>query len=140
MTGLIWEVRSDTLATLLTAISVVGWATVLLATVLIDHFDLLGLRQVFQWDAYSRPVFKERSLYRRCRHPLYLGFIIAFWATPRMTVGHLLFATVTTAWMILSIRFEEHDLKQAHPEYASYQTRVPMLLPLGRRVTSTRGR
>jgi methanethiol S-methyltransferase len=133
MTGVIWEVQSAPVATLLTGISLAGWATVVLCTFLIDHFDLFGLRQVIQWNAYTRPVFKERSLYKRTRHPLYLSFMIAFWATPRMTTGHLLFAAVTTAWMIVSIQFEEHDLKRAHPEYADYKARVPMLLPLGRK-------
>ena len=136
MTGAVWEVGNDAFAMVLTGVSFIGWAIVLLTTFLIDHFDLFGLKQVFQWDTYTHPVFTEQSLYRHSRHPLYLGFIIAFWATPMMTVGHLLFAAVTTVWMIISIQFEEHDLKEAHPEYAEYKARVPMLVPLGRN-TST---
>lgn len=135
MTGVIWEVTSPAAGLALQLVSFAGWGTVLITTFLIDHFDLFGLRQVFQWNSYTRPRFKEWSLYRHSRHPLYLGFIIAFWATPKMTTGHLLFAAVTTVWMIVSIQFEEHDLSEMHPEYATYKQRVPMLVPLGRKET-----
>jgi protein-S-isoprenylcysteine O-methyltransferase Ste14 len=133
LTGVIWQVENRAIAMALVAISLLGWGVVLLATFLIDHLDLFGLRQVFMWDRYVKPTFRETSLYRHTRHPLYLGFLIAFWATPTMTVGHLFFAVVTTAFMLWSIPLEEHDLAAAHPEYAAYQKRVPMLLPTGRR-------
>ena len=133
MTGVLWEVTNPALVLVLQLVFFAGWGTVLLVTFLIDHFDLFGLRQVFLWDNYTPPRFKEWSLYRHSRHPLYLGFIIAFWATPKMTTGHLLFAAVTTVWMVISIQFEEHDLSELHPEYLAYKERVPMLLPLGRK-------
>lgn len=133
LTGVIWEVENAAIANTLVGVSLLGWGLVLLATFLIDHFDLFGLRQTFMWDSYTKPIFKESSLYRHIRHPLYLGFLIAFWATPMMTVGHLFFAVVTTAFILWSIQFEEHDLANAHPEYCAYQKRVPMLLPTGRR-------
>jgi protein-S-isoprenylcysteine O-methyltransferase Ste14 len=133
LTGVIWEVENQLGASALLVVSLLGWGIVLLATFLINHFDLFGLRQVFLWDNYSKPMFKEQSLYRHTRHPLYLGFLIAFWATPQMTVGHLFFSVVTTAFILWSIQFEEHDLAEAHSEYRAYQKRVPMLLPLGRK-------
>ena len=133
LTSVLWEVENGAVATALVAVSLFGWGLVLLATFLIDHFDLFGLRQVFMWDGYTQPIFQETSLYRHVRHPLYLGFLIAFWATPKMTVGHLFFAVVTTAFILWSIQFEEHDLAKEHPEYRAYQKRVPMLLPTGRK-------
>lgn len=136
LTGVIWQVDNEAVAMVLMAVSLLGWGLVLLATFLIDHFDLFGLRQTFMWDNYTKPIFKESSLYRHVRHPLYLGFLIAFWATPTMTVGHLVFAVVTTAFILWSIQFEEHDLANEHPEYRAYQKRVPMLLPTGRREPS----
>jgi protein-S-isoprenylcysteine O-methyltransferase Ste14 len=135
LTGVIWEVENSAGATALLAVSMLGWGVVLVSTFLIDHFDLFGLRQVFLWDTYTKPRFTEHSLYRHTRHPLYLGFLIAFWATPQMTVGHLFFAVVTTAFILWSILLEEHDLSNAHSEYAAYQKRVPMLLPTGRRAS-----
>jgi protein-S-isoprenylcysteine O-methyltransferase Ste14 len=132
LTGVIWEVENAAIANTLVGVSLLGWGLVLFATFLIDHFDLFGLRQTFMWDRYTKPIFKEASLYRHVRHPLYLGFLIAFWATPAMTVGHLFFAVVTTAFILWSIQFEEHDLANEHAEYRVYQKRVPMLLPTGR--------
>lgn len=110
-----------------------GWGIVLLSTYLIDHFDLFGLRQVWIYsrgDLYSPPRFVERSLYRFVRHPLMLGFVIAFWATPRMTEGHLLFAAVTTIYILIAIQIEERDLVRAHGEaYVDYRRRVSMIIP-----------
>jgi len=132
-TGVIWQVENNVLSTALIALSLLGWGVVLWATFLIDHFDLFGMRQVVLWNGYTKPRFEESSLYRHTRHPLYLGFLIAFWATPAMTAGHLFFALVTTAFIMWSIQLEERDLSKAHVEYRAYQKRVPMLLPLGRK-------
>jgi protein-S-isoprenylcysteine O-methyltransferase Ste14 len=99
----------------------------------IDHFELFGLRQVWEYYRGREHVtapFSERSLYRWVRHPLMLGFIIAFWATPRMTIGHLLFALVTTVWIIISIKLEERDLEQFLGDpYRQYRERTSMLVP-----------
>jgi len=131
----VWSVEGP-LAALLLALSFVGWGIVLFSTFLIDHFHLFGLRQT--WCYFSRrplpePPFKEVALYRVCRHPLMLGFVIAFWFTPTMTVGHLLFAAVSTAYILVGIRIEERTLAAMHgEEYLAYKRRVRMLLPIPR--------
>ena len=119
------------------AVFAFGWLQVLAVTFLINHFDLFGLRQVWLQlvgRAYSRVPLAMPGPYRHVRHPLYLGFLFAFWATPTMTVAHLLFAMATTAYMLLAIQFEEGDLIREHgAAYAEYRQRVPMLVPLGGR-------
>lgn len=134
--GVVWSL-DGVAATSLLALSWVGWGIVLLSTFLIDHFELFGLRQVVSFalgrTSVRRP-FVERALYRWVRHPLMLGFLIAFWATPQMTVGHLIFSAAFTGYILLGIRVEERDLRFAHGEaYEDYRRRVPALLPLGRR-------
>jgi methanethiol S-methyltransferase len=112
-----------------------GWLLVLFSTFLINHFDLFGLRQVwlyFRGRPYQPLPFKTPALYRMVRHPLYVGWFFAFWCAPTMTLSHLLFAILTTAYILIAIRLEERDLAQAHPEYASYRKRVPMLIPSAR--------
>jgi protein-S-isoprenylcysteine O-methyltransferase Ste14 len=110
---------------------------VLVSTFLIDHFELFGLKQTVSW-AFGRrpepPVFRELLFYRWVRHPLMLGFLIAFWATPTMSQGHLLFAVVTTLYVVIAIHIEERTLVYLHgDQYRSYQRRVSMLLPFGSR-------
>jgi len=132
MTGTVWSVSNPIGSLALDILGWIGWGIVLLATFLIDHFDLFGLKQVirhFRGTAHREPAFKVKALYRHTRHPLYLGFIVAFWATPVMTVGHLLFAVLTTGFMLVAVRLEERDLARAHPEYAEYRAKVPMIVP-----------
>jgi protein-S-isoprenylcysteine O-methyltransferase Ste14 len=121
---------------ILHGISGIGWGIVLLATFLIDHFDLFGLRQTWSYASrtpYRGPQFHERLLYRVCRHPLMLGFLVAFWFTPTMTVGHLFFAGVTTIYVLVALRIEEATLIEMHGDkYRDYQKRVRMLLPIPR--------
>lgn len=134
MPNKIWDVQQPVARGALVALSLIGWGIVLYGSFLIDHFDLFGLRQVALHAAgkpYTSPRFIERSLYKLVRHPLMLGFIIAFWFTPTMTVGHLLFAVLTTGYIIIGIQFEERDLAAAHgDQYLDYRRRVPALLPI----------
>ena len=134
MTDVVWEVRNLFASYVLWAIFFAGWAIVLLSTFLINHFDLFGLRQVYlhqKGQAYTHSGFRTPFFYKFVRHPLLLGFMIAFWATPRMTVGHLVFAIATTAYMLIAIQLEERDLADIHgAEYEEYRKRVRMLLPL----------
>jgi len=113
-----------------------GWVLLLLSTILINHFDLFGLRQVWLQllgKPYRPLVFQTPWLYRYVRHPLYVGWLFVFWATPTMTVAHLVFAIATSAYIFIGIWFEERDLIAGHPEYADYRRRVPMLVPFGKR-------
>ncbi|MEM1229300.1 MAG: methanethiol S-methyltransferase [Pseudomonadota bacterium] len=130
--GMVWQLEHPTVRAALFTAYGAGWALVLYATFLINHFDLFGLRQV--WLAYrSKPYtqlkFVTPWLYRIIRHPLYLGWLMVFWFTPTMSLAHLLFAVVTTAYLFVGIRLEESDLKREHPGYADYQQRVPMIVP-----------
>ena len=115
MPGVIWGVEYPAGKALLLGLFWLGWVTVLLSTFIVNHFDLFGLRQVWlhlRNQEYHHVQFQTRSLYRYIRHPIMLGFIIAFWATPHMTAGHLLFAVATTVYIFIGIQFEEHDLVQ----------------------------
>lgn len=135
----VWSIQSQPVAIAIWALFWIGWATVLLSTFLINHFDLFGLRQVW---AYRRnreippSEFRTPLFYRVVRHPLYLGFIIAFWAAPTMSQGRLFFALATTAYILIAIQLEEHDLLNHFGDaYRDYKSRVGMLIPLpfGRR-------
>lgn len=134
--GTVWLVEGPA-AWALWAVAAVGWGTVLLSTFLIDHFELFGLRQVVSYARgreHRAPHFVERSLYRAVRHPLMLGFLLAFWSTPHMTWGHLFFAAMCTAYILVGVQVEERTLIAMHGEsYLDYKRRVPGILPLPRR-------
>jgi protein-S-isoprenylcysteine O-methyltransferase Ste14 len=132
MGGTVWHVGSRWGQLALNAGMLFGFLVVLVTTFLINHFDLFGLRQVwlyFRNQPYRPLNFATPGPYRRVRHPLYVGWIIAFWSTPHMTVAHFVFAALTLAYILIAIRFEEKDLVDAHPEYARYRERTPMLIP-----------
>jgi protein-S-isoprenylcysteine O-methyltransferase Ste14 len=129
----LWQVADPQLALAVTGVSMIGWVLVFLSTFLINHFELFGLHQVAN-NLTGRPMpqvrFRTPVLYKVVRHPIYLGFIIAFWIAPVMTVGHLLFAAVTTAYIFVGIWLEERDLVEMFgDEYRSYRNRVAMLVP-----------
>jgi methanethiol S-methyltransferase len=134
MTGAIWNVRNPNGRAVLIGLFWIGWGLVLASTWLIDHFGLFGMKQVYDYliGRHEEPTpFKTPTLYRIVRHPLYLGFIIAFWATPRMTAGHLFFAIMTTAYILVAIQFEERDLIKFYGDnYRRYKEQVWMLFPL----------
>jgi protein-S-isoprenylcysteine O-methyltransferase Ste14 len=129
----IWHVVAQPWRASLTVVSFVGWLMVLVSTFLIDHFDLFGLRQVIARLTGRRAVeheFRAPFLYRMVRHPIYTGFLIAFWATPTMTLGHLTFAAGMTGYILLAVQLEERDLVQIFGDrYRDYRRRVPMLIP-----------
>jgi protein-S-isoprenylcysteine O-methyltransferase Ste14 len=133
MPQVIWRVENPDLANVLVVFSLAGWLMVLTSTFLINHFELFGLHQVannLTGRAMPAPRFRTPLFYQFVRHPIYLGFIIAFWAAPVMTVGHLLFAGVTTAYIIVGILLEERDLVDMFgDDYRRYRQRVSMLLP-----------
>jgi protein-S-isoprenylcysteine O-methyltransferase Ste14 len=133
MPAVVWSVGNPDTATALIGLSLVGWLIVLTSTFLINHFELFGLHQVTS-NLTGRPMpeprFRTPLYYQFVRHPIYLGFIIAFWSTPTMTVGHLLFAAVTTAYMVVGILLEERDLVDVFgDDYRRYRKQVSMLVP-----------
>jgi methanethiol S-methyltransferase len=137
----IWSVENAAARVVLWTLFAAGWATVLTVTFLINHFDLFGLRQVWLpliGKPYARVPFRTPLPYRFVRHPLYFGFLLAFWMTPTMTLAHLVFAFATTAYIVLAIQFEERDLVSEHgAEYEEYRRTVPMLLPGRGRLRAT---
>lgn len=137
MTGIVWSVENSAGRIALMALFAAGWLIVLLSTFMINHFDLFGLRQVYMYAKNIEPGelnFTTRAFYNFVRHPIMVGFIVAFWATPVMTIGHLLFAAVTTAYILVAIQLEERDLVNAHGEtYEAYRREVGMLVPTPRR-------
>jgi protein-S-isoprenylcysteine O-methyltransferase Ste14 len=134
----IWTATTPGARLALQALFGAGWLIVLLSTFMINHFDLFGLRQVFlrlRGRSYSPLSFRQRAFYHFVRHPIMLGFLIAFWSTPRMSLGHLLFALATTGYILVGVTLEERDLVAAHgTDYEAYRCRVPMLLPGARRL------
>jgi protein-S-isoprenylcysteine O-methyltransferase Ste14 len=135
--GVVWNVEKPVLQLVIYALYATGWVLVLLSTFLINHFDLFGLRQVSLFligRPYTQLKFGTPILYRHVRHPLYLGWLFAFWSTPTMTVAHLVFAVATTAYIFVAIQLEEKDLIDAHgDDYRRYKKTVPMIIPIGRR-------
>jgi methanethiol S-methyltransferase len=140
MPAMIWDVRQPAGRMVLWAMFWLGWAIVLASTFMINHFDLFGLRQVYlAWRGkpYTEIGFHAHLLYRLVRHPLMLGFIIAFWAAPTMTAGHLLFSIATTGYILIAVQLEERDLVAAlGDQYHDYRRSVSMLLPRPRRQTT----
>jgi len=131
--AVVWQIEDLQLAMIVTALSHIGWVIVFASTFLINHFELFGLHQVAN-NLSGRPMpaprFRVPLFYKFVRHPLYFGFIVAFWAAPTMSVGHLLFAAVTTAYILVAIQLEERDLVDLFgDEYRRYRQRVSMLVP-----------
>src|SRR6266550_4965683 len=138
MGGVVWSVEDPAARIVLRALFGFGWALVLVSTFLINHFDLFGLRQVWLYlrgRPYSTLKFATPGPYRIVRHPLYVGWLFAFWMTPTMTLAHLLFAVATTGYILLAIQWEERDLAREHnTAYEEYRRSVPMIVPFTRRV------
>jgi protein-S-isoprenylcysteine O-methyltransferase Ste14 len=134
LTDVVWNVENPVGHYILWAFFFLGWVTVLVGTCLINHFDLFGLRQVYLYqrgEEYTNLTFRTPFLYKIVRHPIMLGFIIAFWSTPHMTIGHLIFAIVTTAYIVIAIQLEERDILRIHGKaYEEYRKQVSMLLPI----------
>lgn len=136
----IWDLQGPGARLAMIGLCASGWLLVLTTTFLIHHFDLFGLRQAWCYlqGRECPPLrFVTPGPYRIVRHPLYVGWLLAFWATPTMTAAHFLFAGLTTAYILLALRLEERDLADMHPEYEEYRRRVPMLVP---RVQAPRAR
>jgi methanethiol S-methyltransferase len=135
--GVVWTVEQPVIQMVIYGLYAIGWVLVLTSTFLINHFDLFGLRQVFLYligRPYTQLKFGTPILYRHVRHPLYLGWLFAFWSTPTMTVAHLVFAIATTAYIFVAIQLEERDLENAFgDDYRRYKKNVPMIIPIGRK-------
>ena len=140
--AVVWEVENQVGVVMFQALSALGWLLVLLSTFMINHFDLFGLKQVYDHLKAIKPrplAFKVTFFYGIVRHPIMLGFLIAFWAAPVMTVGHLLFSGMTTLYILVAVAFlEERDLRHLYGEkYEEYQKRVPMLIPFSKLSVNT---
>jgi len=137
--GVLWQVTDPVAVSILYGLFAIGWGILFLASFQINHFDLFGLRQVwlyFRGKPYTQLEFKTPWLYRHMRHPLYVGLMIGLWSAPTMTVAHLVFALLCTAYIFVGTRLEEKDLENALPEYRQYKQEVPMFMPkIGKRGT-----
>ena len=132
--GSVWTVENPAGRTALYGVFALGWLTVLASTFLINHFDLFGLRQVYLYlrgKEYSPIAFRTPALYRFVRHPLYLGWLMAFWSTPTMTAAHLVFAIATTSYILVAIQLEERDMVRFYGDaYRNYRQQIPMIIPV----------
>ncbi len=141
--GIVWDLRGTAVGSVLSVTFWIGWAILLLSTFLIDHFELFGLEQVWIYvkgREFHRPEFRTPLFYQWVRHPIYLGFLIAFWSAPAMTIGHLLFSIATTGYLLVGIYFEEKDLVRTYGDaYLEYKRQVPMLIPIGKRYVPRTG-
>ena len=141
--AVIWNVSIPGLRAAIWGLFWFGWLLALVSTFLINHFDLFGLRQVWlhlRGKPYTAVPFRSPWLYRQVRHPLYVGWFMIFWATPTMTVAHLVFALMTTGYILVAIQFEERDLMDEHPEYREYRKQVPMIVPFIKRAARVTGK
>jgi len=130
--GVVWHFESTAARTGMHVVFAAGWALVLYSTLLISHFDLFGLRQIwleFRGQPYTPLKFRAPSLYKFVRHPLYVGWLTVFWAAPTLTVSHLFFAVATSIYTLVAIQFEERNLVEFLPGYEAYRSKVPMLIP-----------
>jgi protein-S-isoprenylcysteine O-methyltransferase Ste14 len=137
MKTVIWEVENESLALVLSSVFCLGWLIVFLSSFMISHFEMFGLKQTF--DNFKNKQtktqkFKTNYLYKMIRHPMMLGFLIAFWATPEMSAGHLLFALITTLYIFIAVKYlEEKDLRKSiGADYDDYKKKVPMLIPFSK--------
>lgn len=137
MPALIWNVQAAWAVMLLNVLFWIGWGILLISTFLINHFDLFGLKQVWgQWKRkqYEPPAFRIPGFYQFVRHPIYVGFLVAFWSAPQMTLGHLFFSVMCTGYILVAIQLEERDLISYHgEEYKVYRSGVSMLVPWPRK-------
>lgn len=141
MGGVVWALEHPAAVGLAYGAYAFGWLLVLFSTCAINHFDLFGLRQSWAYFRGREPEplkFVQPWIYRIVRHPLYVGWLFVFWATPTMTLTHLVFALATSAYILIAIQLEERDLAHAHPEYSAYKRRVPMLVPSLRKFVKAR--
>ena len=140
MPGVVWEVENVAARAVMHAVSLAGWATVLLSSFMVSHWDLFGLRQVwFAWKgrAYAPVGFRLRGLYRLVRHPLMMGFLVAFWSAPTMTLGHLFCALMVSGYIAFGVWMEERDLVREHgAAYLEYRRKVRAVIPLPRRAVA----
>ncbi len=138
--GVIWHIQNSLAANILTSLSVLGWAIVCLSSFMINHFELLGLEQVWHYYRGTEPqkmTFQLKGFYKHIRHPLMFGFLMFFWITPFMTVSHLYLAVMFTCYILIGVKFEERDLIKTHAdEYVKYMEKVPGLIPFSKGKTS----